>query len=268
MSKKKKSPKNPVTIAGFDGVLGLKKDILKPLTATFKEQAKGVRPDEKINKGALNEFKSQITKLAADGSLDEKDLQRLQSFETSERGKHYEPLLRGESLTAALTDARYETQVDTQVKGFKDFRKQQTSIINKALSDQVSSIETFLGSMEADASSALGGFIRDLNKSTRATSREVRTQMRGFAQENQESRQSIRQAQRDIARLPKPPKATKQINDKISGVDSGDPFEKIGSNQAAIRVQTAPAMTGFSQAQQESRARQMQGLTGFRSSRA
>ena len=61
---------------------------------------------------------------------------------------------------------------------------------------------------------------------------------------------------------------TKQINDKISGVDSGDPFEKIGSNQAAIRVQTAPAMTGFSQAQQESRARQMQGLTGFRSSRA
>lgn len=268
MSKKNKTPKNPVSIVSSKSPVGLKKGILRPLTQAFKDQAGQVRPGEKLNEGALNEFKDQIKKLAADGTLDASDLQKLQSFQTSERGKHFEPTLRNEALQQAITNSQYGAQVQSQSQGFRDFRSQQSNVISQALRSQMSQLSTFLGSMQADADSALGGFLQDLTQAQARTSQQTQRQLASFERGNRKSERTIDRLQSNIAKLPKPPKPTKQISDKITGVDSVDPFEKIGVNRAPIQVQSAPAMTGFSQAQQESQARQMQGLTGFRSRRA
>jgi hypothetical protein len=99
-------------------------------------------------------------------------------------------------------------------------------------------------------------------------SRSVDRQQAAFDRQNAQSERNIARYQNRIASLPKPPKKTKMINKKINEVSAGDPFQSIAQQRAPVQVQTAPAFTGFSLEQQESRARQMQGLSGFRSSRA
>jgi hypothetical protein len=266
MSKKKK-----VQIQGFGKPVSLKKKILKPLTKAVESQFGAIRPGDKQNEGAtaLKSTKKLIKSLAADGKLGKKDMGTIQSFLSSNKaGKHFEPALLSGSTTGVLDAAKYSGFVKGQKGEINAFRKEQTGLINQALQQSISGLGSMLDAMSSDASGALSGFTKLLDRSMSRMSRSVDRQQAAFDRQNAQSERTIARYQNRIASLPKPPKNTKMISDKISEVSAGDPFESIAQRRAPIQVQTSPAFTGFNLAQQESQARQMQGLSGFRSSRA
>jgi hypothetical protein len=266
MSKKKK-----VQIQGFGKPVSLKKKILKPLTKAVESQFGAIRPGDKQNEGAkaLKSTKKLIKGLAADGKLGKKDMGKIQSFLSSNKaGKHFEPALLSGSTTGVLDAAKYSGFVQGQRGELTAFRNQQTGMVNQALQQSIGGLGSMLDAMSSDASGALSGFTKLLDRSMSRMSRSVDRQQAAFDRQNAQSERNIARYQNRIASLPKPPKKTKMINKKINEVSAGDPFQSIAQQRAPVQVQTAPAFTGFSLEQQESRARQMQGLSGFRSSRA
>jgi hypothetical protein len=265
MSKKK------IEIAGFDGPVSLKKKILKPLTQDFESRTEGMRPGESSSKGSdlLKDTKDLIKELAADGKLGNKDLSKIQSFASSSSdGFHYEaPLLSG-TLAGTIDASRYSAYVSDESGELRAFREQQGGLINQSLQQSLGGLNSMLSAMSADAGGALSGFKALLDQSMSRMKASVDRQQRVFDRQNARSERNIERYQKNVAKLPKPPKPTKMIGKRIDEVDAGKPFKSLAMKQAPVRVQTAPAFTGFNLEQQESRARQMQGLSGFRSSRA
>jgi hypothetical protein len=281
----KAAPKK-ITIRGFEGKVNLRKGILKPISQQARSTFASIRPGETQNKGkeALKATKQLIKKLAADGKLGKKDLKKINEFTAQNRlGKHFEPRSLSNAVSSSLTAAQYRDFTRGQKQELKGFRKEQTSIVNRAMQQQVSQLQSMIGSMQQNASNALRGFSSALSSSMAASSKMLNQQQRAFAAQNRRSEANIRKAQSRIVGLPKAPKKTKQISktfDKVSAgdmfsrlqtptqVNAGDRFARIGQRQAPIQVRSSPALTGFSTQQRESQARQIQGLSGFRSSRA
>ena len=282
MSKKKAAskpaaPKKPasaptpkkVNIAGFDKQVNLKNEVLKPLSQQFKTEFSTLRPGQPFDKSALKTVRQEIKTLSADGKLNEKDLARIQQVSASGRGgKAFEPQLLSNATGAAFTTAQYRDFTKGQQQGFQDFRNDQTGIVNQALQQQVGQLQMMLGAMQRDASSALGGFSSALNASMAASSQMLNQQQQEFAAQNRLSEQNIRRFQSQIADLPSAPSETAQIGTGFDLVGAGSPFATLSRRQAPIQVESTPALTGFSTQQRESQARQLQGLSGFRSSRA
>jgi hypothetical protein len=174
------------------------------------------------------------------------------------------PKTKPKPTAAAKTNAF----VKQQGKAAQAFAKTQTKVINKALQQQVSQLQKMLGSMQQKADKSLSGFTSALSASTAASSNMLREQQKAFSAQNRVSEANIKKAQSQIVGLPPAPSKTKQISSDFERVSAGDRFSRIGVSQAPIQVDTSPALTGFSTRQRESQARQIQGLSGFRSSRA
>lgn len=267
MSKSKK-----ITVAGFDAPVSLKKKILKPYVQGVKAQHQAIRPGESMGSEGKKTFKASvdmIKKLAADGDLSQADLDSVQKYvSTSEGGRHYGEQMRSDVLGSIVTGVGYQDYINLQKSKGAEFLGQQTGIINKALTSGFASLESQLGALGINASEYLSGFKSLLDKSVSRMTKGIDRQISGFERKNEQSEARIDRYQDRITKLPKPPKKTKMVSDKFTEVDAGDPYQSIAQNRAAVQVETRPAFTGFSQAQQESRARQMQGLSGFRSKAA
>jgi hypothetical protein len=258
-----------VNIAGFDRQVDLKKEILKPLSQQFKTAFSTLRPGQSFDKSALKTVRQEIKTLAADGKLGKKDLAKIQKIAASGKGgKAFEPQLLSNATGAAFTTANYQDFTKGAQRDLQDFRKGQTGIVNQALQQQVGQLQKMLGAMERDARSALGGFRSDLNASMKASSQMLKQQRQEFKAENRLSERNIRKFQSRIAELPSAPSQTAQIGTDFNMVSAGSPFATLRRRQAPIQVESSPALTGFSTQQRESQARQIQGLSGFRSSRA
>jgi hypothetical protein len=258
-----------VNIAGFDKKVNLKKEVLKPLSQQFKTEFSTLRPGQPFDKSALKTVRQEIKTLAADGKLGEKDLAKIQQISASGKGgKAFEPQLLSNATGAAFTTANYQDFTKGAQRDFQNFRKGQTGIVNQALQQQVGQLQKMLGAMERDARSALGGFRSDLNASMAASSQMLKQQRQGFKAENRLSERNIEKFQSQIADLPSAPSQTAQIGTDFNMVSAGSPFATLSRRQAPIQVESSPALTGFSTQQRESQARQIQGLSGFRSSRA
>ena len=229
-----------------------------------------MRPGESSGKGGrlLKDTSGLIKNLASDGKLGKRDLRKIQSFVASSKsGFHYErPLLTG-TLSGTLDASRYSAYVADKSGEIRAFRNQQGGLINQALQQSMGGLNTMLSAMSADARGALSGFSSVLNQSMARSAQSIGEQRAAFDSGNLLSEDMISQYQGQIASLPDQPGYTDQIGTSFEGVDAGSPFEGISQFQAPIQVRTAPALTGFNQAQQGSMARQMQGLSGFRSSR-
>jgi len=275
--KKQAAPKKPapastpkkVNIAGFDKKVNLKKEVLKPLSQQFKTEFSTLRPGQPFDKSALKTVRQEIKTLAADGKLGKKDLAKIQQISASGKGgKAFEPQLLSNATGAAFTTANYQDFTKGAQRDFQNFRKGQTGIVNQALQQQVGQLQKMMGAMKRDARSALGGFRSDLNASRKASSQMLEQQRQGFKDENRLSEQNIKKFQSQIAELPSAPSQTAQIGTDFNMVSAGSPFASLRRRQAPIQVESSPALTGFSTQQRESQARQIQGLSGFRSSRA
>jgi hypothetical protein len=267
MSKSKK-----IKVAGFDAPVNLKKKILKPYVQGVKTQHEAIRPGESMGQEGKKTFKASvdlIKKLAADGELTQSDLDSVQKFvTTSEGGRHYGEQMRSDVFGSVISGVGYQDYVNLQRKKGADFLGQQTGIINKALTSGFASLESQLGSLGINASEYLSGFKGLLDKSMGRLTKGIDRQIGGWDRKNEQTEARIDRYQDRITKLPKPPKKTKNISDKFTEVDAGDPYQSIAQNRSAVRVDTQPTFTGFNLAQQESRARQMQGLSGFRSKAA
>jgi hypothetical protein len=272
MSKKKKKSSTKVTVKGFNKPVDLKKKILKPFEKGVIDQTNALRPGEGLGKEgekSLKGAKKLIKSLASDGKLGTKDLAKIENFmATTPGGKHFGESLRTDAFQSTITTAGYNDFIKKQNLDMKTQAAEQTNLINKSLDIQLTGLRTMLGSMKAEADTALTGFKKLLERSDARADRMFDRQQDKFARQNAATEKRIDRYQSRIASLPKPPKKTKQISNKINEVSAGDPFESIAQRRAPIQVQTSPAFTGFNLAQQESQARQMQGLSGFRSSRA
>jgi hypothetical protein len=266
----KAAPKK-VTIKGFEGKVNLKKEILKPMSQQVRSTFASIRPGETQNKGkeALKATKQLIKKLAADGKLGKKDLKKINEFTAQNRlGKHFEPKVLSNAVSSSFTASQYRDFTRGQKQDLKGFGQEQTGIVNRAMQQQVSQLQSMIGSMQQNASSALKGFSSALSSSMAASSKMLNQQQQAFAEQNRQSEANIRASQSQIVGLPDAPAKTPQIGTDFDQVSAGDRFARIGQFQAPIQVGSSPALTGFSSQQRESQARQIQGLSGFRSSRA
>jgi hypothetical protein len=267
---KKAAPKK-VTIKGFEGKVNLKKEILKPMSKQVRGQFADIRPRDKQKGGivALKSTKQLIKKLAADGKLGKKDLKKINEFTAKNKlGRHFEPKVLSNAVSSSLTASQYRDFTRGQKQELKGFGKEQTSIVNRAMQQQVSQLQSMIGSMQRDAGSALSGFSSALSSSMAASSKMLNQQQQDFAAQNRQSEANIRASQSQIVGLPAAPAKTSQIGTAFDKVSAGDRFSRIGQLQAPIQVESSPTLTGFSSRQRESQARQIQGLSGFRSSRA
>jgi hypothetical protein len=266
---KKAAPKK-VTIKGFEGKVNLKKEILKPISKQVKGQFAATRPKDKQKGGivALKSTNKLIKKLAADGKLGKKDLEKINKFTAQNKlGRHFEPKVLSNAVSSSITAAQYRDFTKSQQQKLSGFRKDQTKIVNKSLQKQVGQLQSMIGFMGQDASSALEGFSSILSSSMDASSAMFEQQRQAFDAQNRQSEANIRAFQSQIVGLPAAPAKTSQIGTAFDKVSAGSEFAKIGQLQAPIQVGSSPALTGFSSQQRESQARQIQGLSGFRSSR-
>jgi hypothetical protein len=268
---KKKQASKKVTIKGFEGKFNLKKEILKPISKQVKGQFAAIRPTDTQKGGleALKSTKNLIKKLSSDGTLSKKDLERINKFTAQNKmGRHFEPKVLSNAVSSSITAAQYRDFTKSQQQKLSGFRKDQTKIVNKSLQKQVGQLQSMIGSMERDASSALSGFSSALSSSMAESSKMLNQQQQDFAAQNRRSEANIRASQSQIVGLPAAPAKTSQIGTAFDQVSAGDRLTRIGQFQAPIQVGSSPALTGFSSQQRESQARQIQGLSGFRSSRA
>jgi hypothetical protein len=257
-----------VKIAGFNKPVNAKKKLIKPLVREVRSVTEAMRPGERLNEESLEGTADLIRKLAKDGKLGEKDLTKIESFAaTAPARKPFEAQLRSDTLQNLITRSQYKDFISRQSGEMKGFRQQQSGLIDLALQRSLGGMDEMLRTMTAESQRSLSTYNRLLDQSMGRLTRSTDRQMAAIARSNQQAEAAIARSQSQIASLPQRPSRTEQISSRIDGVTAGDPFEQIGLQQAPIRVNAAPALTGFSTAQQASRARQMQGLTGFRSNR-
>jgi hypothetical protein len=259
-----------VKVEGLNREVDLRKKILRPLRKTVRAQAAKVRPGDPADEKGLKQTTNLIKKLAADGTISTEDIEQIRQATASgqfTRGNHYEPLLRSSGLDSIITNTGYDQQVNSSIGAFQSFGRQQTGIIGNALQQSIARITDQLKTISQDSRGVLSGFRKSVNEGLRQVRSDLGKQRQEFAAGNKQSRQNIERSQSQIANLPQPPQKTEQIGTDFERVSAGDPLEPISQNREAVRVQSTPALTGFSTEQRESRSRQMQGLSGFRGKR-
>jgi hypothetical protein len=286
-----KAAAKKVTIKGFEGKFNLKKEILKPISKQVKGQFADIRPGDKQKGGleALKSTKQLIKKLAADGKLGQKDLKKINKLTAQNKlGRHFEPKVLSNAVSSSITAAQYRDFTRGQEQALKDFRRSETSIVNRAMQQQVGQLQSMIGSMQRDASSALSGFSSAIGSSRDPGGGGGGGGSRigggggggdfgggGGGDGGIGSGGGGGGGADGLAKTTARPTVAMANtggggggDGGIGQVGAGVGFARIGQTQSPIQVGYSPALTGFSSQQRKSQARQIQGLSGFRSSRA